>query len=140
MPTASTGFSSAKRSDRSPHLESISGARTRPGPEGDVGLPRFLQRKCAACAAGETLCPECEEEQAKMQMAATAGGSTSPHPRQIHVAAREGVRGADKALPHLDKVQASFGRHDVSHARARTGGAAARASARMGAEAYTVGN
>lgn len=103
-------------------------------------MPRFLQHKCAACAAGGTLCPECEEEQAKMQMAATAGGSTPSHPRQIHAAAREGVRGADKPLPHLDKVQASFGRHDVSHARARTGGAAAKASARMGAEAYTVGS
>ncbi len=55
------------------------------------------------------------------------------------VAAR-GVAGADAPLPHLDTIQASFGHHDVSGVRTRTGGAAADASAALGARAYATGD
>ncbi|WP_437723470.1 eCIS core domain-containing protein [Sorangium sp. So ce861] len=53
--------------------------------------------------------------------------------------ARAGVAGADAPLPHLDRIQASFGREDVRHVRAAMGGTAADAATRLGARAYTIG-
>lgn len=51
--------------------------------------------------------------------------------------AARGVGGAGAPLPHLDRIQSSFGRHDVTGARAHFGPEAADANRRMGAEAYT---
>ncbi len=56
-----------------------------------------------------------------------------------HAIAASGVAGASSSLPHLGVIQASFGRHDVSHVRAAVGGAAATASEALGAEAYATG-
>jgi hypothetical protein len=53
--------------------------------------------------------------------------------------AAEGMSGGAGPLPHLDRIQAAFGAHDVSGVQAFVGGAAASASARMGAEAYASG-
>src|SRR6185295_10744705 len=39
--------------------------------------------------------------------------------------AERGVAGASAQLPHLDRIQQSFGRHDVSGVRAEVGGPAA---------------
>jgi hypothetical protein len=50
--------------------------------------------------------------------------------------AEEGVRTAGGRLPHVDAIQRSFGRHDVSSIVAHTDGAASRASQAIGAEAY----
>lgn len=50
-----------------------------------------------------------------------------------------GLRGAPRALPYLDKVQAAFGRHDVRGVRAFVGGEAASANQALGASAYTMG-
>ncbi len=57
----------------------------------------------------------------------------------VHAIAASGVAGAAAPLPHLAAIQASFGRHDVSHVRAAVGGAAATASDALGAEAYATG-
>jgi outer membrane protein OmpA-like peptidoglycan-associated protein len=54
--------------------------------------------------------------------------------------AAEGVAGGGGALPHLDEIQRSFGRHDVRGVSAHTGGAAARATGALGAEAYAFGD
>lgn len=54
--------------------------------------------------------------------------------------AAAGVEGPSVALPHLDTIQASFGRHDVSHVQAHVGGAAAEANAAISAEAYATGH
>src|SRR5687768_11311921 len=51
-----------------------------------------------------------------------------------------GVQGAGGALPHHDAIQASFGHHDVSRIEAHVGGAAATASAELGAAAYATGH
>lgn len=56
-----------------------------------------------------------------------------------HVAA-EGVAGAAETLPHAERIQASFGRHDISHIRAASGGQAAGACAELGASAYATRN
>jgi hypothetical protein len=50
------------------------------------------------------------------------------------------VSGAGGPLPHLDAIQASFGRYDVSGVRAHTDGAAAQAAANIGAAAYATGS
>lgn len=59
---------------------------------------------------------------------------------EVQAQASEGVRGSGGQLPHLDRIQASFGRHDVSGARAHVGGDAKRASDGIGARAYATGN
>ncbi len=61
--------------------------------------------------------------------------------RSIHESAAAGVSGSGGSLPHAERIQAAFGpAHDVSHVRAHVGGAAAAASAAIGAEAYATGN
>ncbi|MEQ9236364.1 eCIS core domain-containing protein [Coleofasciculus sp. E2-BRE-01] len=53
--------------------------------------------------------------------------------------AADGFRGTPRRLPHLDKIQQSFGQ-DLSHVQAYTGKEAAAASQKLGAAAYTSGN
>ncbi len=58
---------------------------------------------------------------------------------EVQAAASEGITGPAQALPHLDSIQRAFGDHDVSGVRAHVGGAAANASAEIGARAYATG-
>jgi hypothetical protein len=57
-----------------------------------------------------------------------------------NAAAEGGVRGAGAPLPHLDTIQSAFGHHDVRGVQAFSDGAASRASERLGAEAYALGD
>jgi hypothetical protein len=59
---------------------------------------------------------------------------------QVHEAARHGTRGAGEPLPHLDKIQRLFGRHDVTGVKAHTGADAAAGARAMGAEAFATGD
>lgn len=54
--------------------------------------------------------------------------------------ARDGISGTGGALPHLDKIQASFGRHDVGQVVAHTDSAADGANQAMGSRAFAMGN
>ncbi|MEO1273045.1 MAG: DUF4157 domain-containing protein, partial [Myxococcota bacterium] len=54
--------------------------------------------------------------------------------------ASEGVQGSGGQLPHLNAIQHSFGRHDVTNVSSHTGGAAEKACDSMGALAYATGN
>lgn len=67
-------------------------------------------------------------------------GVAPPDPAQVQETAAAGVAGTGGPLPHLDRIQASFGEHDVSGIRAHVGGAAAEAATAIGAEAYATGN
>jgi len=58
----------------------------------------------------------------------------------LHAAAASGVAGGSATLPFLTQIQAAFGAHDVSGVQAHVGGAAAEASAAIGAQAYATGN
>ena len=60
------------------------------------------------------------------------GSSSDAHPSH-------GDQSGGGALPHLDAVQRSFGRHDASGIVAFVGGRAADVAGRLGAEAYAVG-
>ena len=97
-----------------------------------------VQRKCAACDAGGPPCAACaagqdQNVQKKEGAAADAAGET-------HAAARDGVRGAAQPLPHRDRIQAAFGKHDLGDVRAQVGGPAGAANERMGSVGYTVGD
>jgi hypothetical protein len=69
-----------------------------------------------------------------------AEGNAGGGEASIHEAAERGVSGGGASLPHLDVIQRSFGRHDVSGIQAHTGSKASAASASIGAEAYATGN
>lgn len=73
--------------------------------------------------------------QCKMQ----AGSNTSPGATLASIAS-QGFRGAATTLPNIDRIQASFGKHDVSHVQAYTDDHAQRASEAIRAEAYTMGD
>jgi hypothetical protein len=58
----------------------------------------------------------------------------------IHEAAQRGTQGPGGSLPHLEAVQRSFGRFDVSGIQAHTDGAAQQASHDMGAAGFATGH
>ena len=61
-------------------------------------------------------------------------------PGRIQAAAQRGIAGPAERLPHLDRIQRLFGRHDVGAVQAHLGEGAAAASDAMGAAAYATGN
>lgn len=69
-----------------------------------------------------------------------AGGDPPSRSDSVRAAAAEGLRDPSVALPHLDRIQTAFGRHDVSHVEAHVGGAAQQANESMGATAYATGD
>ena len=54
--------------------------------------------------------------------------------------AERGVSGQGQALPHLDQIQQSFGRYDVSGVRAHTDDQAQASARAIGADAYATGD
>src|SRR5690349_13726310 len=109
-----------------------------------AGLPRFMRAASGTedGAAIQFKCAKCQEEEEKSALpvvqakcACCGGGSCKhdhPEPAGLRHTAREGVADANRPLPHFDRIQTSFGRHDVSEARAQVGGPAARANESMG--------
>jgi hypothetical protein len=53
--------------------------------------------------------------------------------------AEDGVADASAPLPHLDRIQAAFGRHDVREVRASVGGKGGEAASDLAARAYIFG-
>jgi hypothetical protein len=112
-------------------------------------VPAFLQLKCASCAGAAEPPPPPPELPASnvppylqhrhgATSTASAGASNGVgSPIRI---AQGGAAGASDPLPHLPRIQAAFGHHDVTGVRTRTGGAAAEASRELGAHAYTLGH
>ncbi len=60
--------------------------------------------------------------------------------RDVSEAAAHGVSEAAGRLPHLERIQAAFGPHDVSGVQAHVGGRATEATRAIGAVAYATGN
>jgi hypothetical protein len=76
-----------------------------------------------------------------VQRAATAGAPAGPGASDaVQAAAERGTSGAAGTLPHFDRIQMLFGRHDVSGVRAYVGGPAAEGAAAMGAQAFATGD
>ncbi|HEY5925668.1 MAG TPA: DUF4157 domain-containing protein [Kofleriaceae bacterium] len=68
--------------------------------------------------------------------------STSAHDDagETHRLASAGTSGSGTALPHLERIQAAFGHHDISGVRAHVGGEAAAATGALGARGYAYGD
>lgn len=82
-------------------------------------------------------CSACENDDTPIQHKAAKKGK---HKNSVLKEAANGLRHASQPLPHNDVIQSSFGHHDISSVRTEVGGAAGRASKRMGALAYASGN
>jgi len=68
-------------------------------------------------------------------------GDASSTTDGVHAAATRGLSGGGGgALPHGDRIQTAFGRHDVSNVQAHSGSNANEATAAMGASAYATGS
>jgi hypothetical protein len=65
---------------------------------------------------------------------------SAPSSEQIHEAAKIGTSGPSSSLPHLDAIQKSFGRHDVSGAKSHIGDEASLGTSAMNAEAFASRN
>ncbi len=61
-------------------------------------------------------------------------------PAAIHAAAARGVATPGGRLPFADRIQASFGKHDVSQLQAHMGAAAGASALAMNASAYATGD
>ncbi|HEY4058656.1 MAG TPA: DUF4157 domain-containing protein [Kofleriaceae bacterium] len=64
----------------------------------------------------------------------------APEPEPIHAAAQAGVAGPAGPLPYADRIQAAFGRHDLSGIRAHSGPSASEQAYGIGAQACTAGS
>lgn len=73
-----------------------------------------------------------------IQRRAEAGAAPDAH--DVQAAAARGIEGSGAQLPYFSQIQAAFGAHDISGIRAHIGGAAAEASAEIGARAYATGH
>ncbi|MEO6775816.1 MAG: DUF4157 domain-containing protein, partial [Kofleriaceae bacterium] len=93
--------------------------------------------RCGACEAKvrrygvQAKCAEC---QPRVQPQSTDSANKSLD------SVRSVLEGGSQQLPHRDRIQASFGRHDLSAVRTLTGGAAREANDRIGAQAFTSGH
>ena len=82
-------------------------------------------------------------EPVAVQMRSASGTASADDEKQaheVHQASADGLRGSAQHLPHLDRIQQSFGRHEVGHIEAHVGGPAVDATKRMGAVAYASGS
>jgi hypothetical protein len=69
------------------------------------------------------------------------GGEHATHDSAVAAdVAGRGVSGAGSPLPHLQQIQTSFGRHDVSGVQAHQGAAAATAAHELGASGFAIGD
>lgn len=77
-----------------------------------------------------------DRSSAQMSGASTGGGAR----RSVHEVALSGFQGGGSQLPHMARVQASFGAHDISDVRSFTGPGTLAASRALSAEAYASGD
>lgn len=99
-----------------------------------AGMPAYF-------GAVQFQCDACREPDEALQRAPSGSASSAEAPvGGAHGVASAGVADASAPLPFADHIQAAFGGHDVTGARAQVGGSAAEAAGRLGARAYTLGD
>lgn len=118
--TRRPGREQPTQSPESPDVQARSLPQVQPS-SGLLALQRLISRRAL---------PADEREDARSE----------PSSEQIHQAAKVGTSGPSSSLPFLDLIQKSFGRHDVSGAKAHTGEEARRGTRAMNAEAFASGN
>src|SRR5688500_6651762 len=103
----------------------------------------LVQRQTAGISPGkrtlvESISVPVQRRAAEGPSGEPSRGSSGAEAR-VHAAAERGTQGGGGPLPHLDTIQRSFGRHDVTGVSAHVGGAATEACDAMGAQAYATG-
>ena len=110
------------------------------------------QREAAAAAAGQhgaagplqaeqaDAAPQPRQRAQGQRIAQLRANAAQPSAAAMHQLARQGTSGNAGPLPHLDRVQHSFGRHDISQVQAHTDASASRSAGQMGARAFASGN
>ena len=96
-----------------------------------------VQRLCAECASGSSLCPECAEEEETINAKARPGQAARA---DLDLTARlQAIRGGGQPLPARERsyFEAWFGR-DFSATRIHTDQAAADVAAQLSARAFTL--
>ena len=116
-----------------------SGQSDVPHTRSEQGPAIQAKRATSSCACGGG-CPTCTT----LQRSPGTGhdglrADTIRNGAQIHAAAKLGTSRAGGPLPFAERIQRSFGRHDVSHVVAHTDPSAATAAHAMGASAFTAG-
>lgn len=101
----------------------------------DMDKTAPLQSKAEA-----TMADEDSDEAMQAKPVQPKSRKNSKRRRSILNDANKGLANARSPLPHHDRIQSSFGHHDISNVRADVGGAAGQASRRMGALAYASGD
>src|SRR5678809_1269588 len=90
-------------------------------------------------ASADHAAPAAEEEDGSSAGFQMPRGMRSYYGLSDEQIARQGLSGPEVALPHADRLQASFGgEHDLSRVRAHVGGPAARAADALGADAFAA--
>jgi hypothetical protein len=109
-----------------------------PGPE--MALGAAVRGRGTLGASGMLALQRAAGNRAVVGLVQAKAAPLSTEGAQVHEAAKVGIGGTSGALPHLEKIQRSFGRHDVTGVVAQTGAQATAGAQAMGAAAFTMGN
>jgi hypothetical protein len=130
----SLAYATAEHVDECKREGTPPGSRTLVGRDRDVSMTRQRRSKPGGTSRVESV----QRREPAVGKRARTDGLVAR--RSVHEVAAAGVDGAGTTLPHLDRIQDSFGRHDVTQVRAHVGGDAAAAAEAIGAEAYATGD
>ncbi len=123
------------------HLQPAVQRRASPSPasrDGAEHLARPVRRRASGSEADQAWRAAFDFDFTPVQLAAAETSNTNAD--TVLAAAARGIEAPSQSLPHLEQIQESFGKHNVSRVQAHVGGAAAEATAAMGAEAYATGS
>jgi hypothetical protein len=117
---------------------------SRRGGASGPGKGTVVQRSATAAPGKRTrtqaLPPRDHDEAVQRRAEVDATNRAAWEASDPRTTAADGVESAAASLPHHAQIQASFGKHDVSHVRAQVGGTAATAAQDLGASAFAIGD
>src|SRR5579883_2996678 len=105
--------------------------------DGREAAPRTSEARLMARLGGAGRRPATSRERLAVQLKERR--SEAAREELVDEVASAGLQGPSTALPHLDRIQRAFGRHDVGGVKAHLDGGAAAANDRLGAHAYARG-
>lgn len=100
--------------------------------------PNAIHRQCAACEAGGTMCPKCEQEQAIQRNESPSQAPQVSHPVRSQIAA---LRGGGQPLPPSVRAffEPQFG-EGLNQVHIHTDSEASEAAMSIQADAFTIGS
>jgi Domain of unknown function (DUF4157) len=98
-----------------------------------------LDRKASPASSLDALGPREPDAPAPGRLARIAVAAAPEDSDAVRAAVGKSNDSASSALPFFDKIQRSFGRHDISAIQCHTGGEAQAAAGALGAEAFATG-